>query len=271
MRDWPTNPYAYDSYAQNLIYEADGVDEAIREDYLEEAHEVLLRGIRRCPDKSYLQATDAKIFKKLGEYEHAKRSLFASHHSDPTSVRTALLLGRFLMKEGERDSAAEVISEALKYNEDHEALNLLAAEVAMSISPQDHTRIIGFLKKTFDPDYIDSEANFLLAVEHFRAERFDEAEEIFRGFRWRKAYKKDSYSYKVREFVKDEQGNKRQFEGQVKAVYRKNGYITPDLIPVDIYFLPSQCFDIEIKRGMRVRFTIGFNLFGPIAQNVRLI
>jgi Flp pilus assembly protein TadD len=268
MRDWPTNPYAYDSYAQNLIHKADEVDEPLKEDHLKEAHEVLLSGIRRCPDKSYLQATDAKIFEKLGEYEYVKRSLFTSHHSDPTSVRTALLLGRFLVKEGEHDSAAEVISEALKYNEDHEALNLLAAEVAMSISPQDHTKIIGFLKKTFDPDYIDSEANFLLAVEYFRAERFDEAEEIFRGFRWRKAYKKDSYSFKVREFITDEQGNKRQFEGQVKIVYRKNGYITPDLIPVDIYFLPSQCFGIEIKRGVRVGFTIGFNLFGPIAQNI---
>ena len=77
------------------------------------------------------------------------------------------------------------------------------------------------------------------------------------------------YAYKVREFINNEQGNRREFEGQVKTVYRKSGYITPDLISLDIYFVPGQCFGIEAKRGMRVRFEIGFNLFGPIAQQIR--
>lgn len=269
MRDSPRNPYAYDSYSQNLIGKADRSDDSLKQEYLEEAHEVLLRGISRCPDKSHLRATDAKIFDRLGEYEKAKTSLLMSHRGDPTSVRTALLLGRLLIREEEYQEAFNVITETLKYNELNEALNLLAAKVALTVSPEEHDRTIRFLKRAFDPEYIDSEANFLLAVEYFRADQYSEAAGIFGEFRRRKSYTREHNSYKVREFVLDEQGKQQKFEGEIVTLFHNYGFITPDLLPTDIYFRPEHLYGAEAKHRMRVEFTVGFNLFGSIAQDLQ--
>jgi len=270
MRRWPQNPYAYDSFTQNLISKSDELDEPMKQDFLKEAHSVLEMAIRFCLDKSYLQATEAKIFQRLGDFEKAKQSLLDSHHNNPASVRTGLLLGRFLMNHGDPDLAYQVVIETRRHNETHEGLNLLAAEISLKVTANDHNKIIDFLKNAYDPNYIDYRANFLLAVEYFRDSCFDEAEDIFSNFKRRKVYKLDGKSYTVREFLKDEQGNNLVCEGEVKILFGRKGFIKPDLIPKDVFFLPQMVYGGEIKSGTRVRFKIGFNLFGPIAQNIQV-
>lgn len=271
IHEWPTNPYSYDSYAQNLIAKASHAEESQKEEYLKEAHEILLRGMRCCSNKSYLQATEAKLFQILGDYEKAKNSLLLSHQDNKISIRTALLLGRLLERNGEYPAAYKVITETLFYNELHEGLNLLAAELCLIIDSNNHNKIIGFLKRAFDHNYVDIRANYLLAVEFFRIHEYPDAEKIFRNFRQRKIYKRDPHSYDIKEFLQDENGKRKLFKGRVKTTFGKNGFIDADIIPKDIYFLNDKIFEGKIKTDTRVQFIIGFNLFGPIAQNIEFI
>jgi predicted Zn-dependent protease len=105
IAQWPLNPYAYDSYALNLIQKSATEEAKVKQDYLLEAHEVILTGIRKCPDKAYLQATEAKIFEHLGDHNQAILKLQSSHSTDPTSPRTTLMLSKLLMRKDDFKTA----------------------------------------------------------------------------------------------------------------------------------------------------------------------
>jgi len=94
--------------------------------------------------------------------------------------------------------------------------------------PNEHNKIIGLLNKSFDPTYINYRANFLLAVEHFRNLEYDLAEDIFINFRRRKIFSLDEQSYRVREYMKGEDGNALRYEGRIKDMYAKKGFISPE-------------------------------------------
>jgi len=101
---------------QNIIGRCSGLEESLVHDLLKEAHEVLQTGIRCCLDKSYLQATEAKVFRMLGEYSKAKNILLESHKNNPSSVRTTILLGRLLVDHQEHELANGIVTETRKYN-----------------------------------------------------------------------------------------------------------------------------------------------------------
>jgi Flp pilus assembly protein TadD len=269
MHTAPTDSYSYDTYAKNLILKASSRDDVGREEDLKEAHEILLEGIRFCREASYLQTTDATVFQKLGDVEKAKRSLILSHKNNPANIRTTLMLARILTKESDYQTAYNIVNETLTYEKNSPALNLLAAETLQKLSPSDHKKIIIHLKKCFDPEYVASEANFKLAVEYYKAEQYEEAEKIFQGFRRRPHFFASTIAREVQESLLDENGKKRQFVGTVTSLYPQFGFIRPDLIPTDIYF-QSKHLHREIKIGMRVTFTVGFQQLGVLAQNMQL-
>ena len=96
------------------------------------------------------------------------------------------------------------------------------------------------------------------------------AYEIFENFRRRKIYTLDDKSYKIRDDIKDKNGNKITYEGVVKTSLGNKGFINPDLFENDIYFIPSYVHGRKVKQGDRLEFNIGFNLFGPIATNIKI-
>jgi len=269
MASRPNNPYAYDSYAHNLIDKASEVNETDKHEYLKDAHEIIVRGLHNCANKSHLKATEARLFSVLGEYEAAKRALFASHAANNANIRTTLLLSRLLSRSDENEKAFEVVKTTLRHNEIDEALNLTAAKLAKKVMPKESGVIIRYLKKAFDPKYIDSEANFLLAVEYFRAKIFQESNKIFRNFRARPLFKRNRDSYRIKEFEMDEAGKHIYFEGKINNLFGKKGFIDADLFPEDIFFHPRP--DKKFKMKDRVKFGIGYNFFGPIARYVKLI
>jgi tetratricopeptide (TPR) repeat protein len=265
---WPLNPYAYDSYVLNLVQKSTTEEAKVKQDYLLEAHEVILTGIRKCPDKAHLQATEAKIFEQLGDLDQAIIKLQSSHASDPTSPRTTLMLSKLLMRKDDFKTAYSVLLETLKYNPDHVNLNLIATDLTRSLFPDDHEKIISFLKKVFDPKYIDEYPNYLLAVEYYKATKYPEAEAIFNEFRHNKLFSSMPEAFEVRDFIVDENGNKKVFQGEVASIWGKNkGRIKPDVFPRDIFFSGSK--EVKLGPGKRVRFVIGFNYFGPIAQKLQ--
>lgn len=264
IKAWPTNPYAYNSYAQNLIGIANKHNDIERtEEILKEAHEMILNGLRFCYEKSYLLATEGRIFQLLGDYQKAKNLLYQSHNRNQSSARTALLLGRLLIKHKEYPQAYEVITTALRYNELHVTLNFLAAEILTIIDPKLHDKIISHLKKAYDPNYIDYNPNYMLGFEYFKFERYPESEKIFSEFRKRKMFTRDRESYKIRNFLLDENGRQLKFDGEIVNIFGKKGFIKADLFPSEIFFHPNLS---KVKVGNRVSFSIGFNLFGPIAD-----
>lgn len=236
MTDWPTNPYAYNSYAQNIIEKAKKGEAANREEKLKEAHDTVLSGIRYCYDKSTLYTTEGRIFESLGEFERAKQSLLHSHALNPSNVRTATFLGRFLIRNKDYPLAYKIVEQSIKYNELNVNLNILAAEILKVIDPKNHKKIISFLKKAFDPSFIDASANYMLAVEYFRIENYSEADKIFNSFRKRTPFKRDSESYKIREYLKDDKENNRRIQGEIINIYGNRGFIKADLFPIDIFF-----------------------------------
>ncbi|MHB0877769.1 MAG: SIR2 family NAD-dependent protein deacylase [Anaerolineae bacterium] len=268
----PSRSYAYASYAENLLSSARLADETTRYLLLKEAHEVVQRGLRRCTAKAYLLATDARVMQALGDRDRAIVALTRSHEEDPTSVRTTLLLARLLLDTADSATALSVVSETLRYNELDHSLNLLGAEIAMSSCPPDHRKSAALLKKVYDPTYVDTEANFLLAVEYYVTGATDAANEIFDGFRNRASFKRDSGSYQIRRYALGDDHSKTRFNGTVSSIAAggKYGYIRPDLIADRVYFRPWFQAPASTALGKRVGFHLGFNLLGPIAIDVTL-
>jgi cytochrome c-type biogenesis protein CcmH/NrfG len=268
IAQWPLNPYAYDSYALNLIQKSTTEEAKVKQDYLLEAHEVILTAIRKCPDKAHLQTTEAKIFEYLGDINQAVLKLQSSHSTDPTSPRTTLMLSKLLMRKHDLKTAYSILLETLKYNPDHVNLNLIAADLTKTLFPNDHEKIISFLKKVFDPKYIDEYPNYLLAVEYYRTAKYPEGEAIFKEFRNNKFFRSMPETYEIRDFVLDENGNKKVFQGEVVSMWGNKGFIRPDIFPKDVFFPASR--GLQLNQGKRVRFVIGFSYFGSVAQKIQI-
>ena len=267
IRWYPTNSYAYVTYAQNLIRRARQSSPEQKEVHLEEAHLFIVRGLRLCHDKSELHKVDAWLFSELGQPEEAKKALFKAHDLNPSNIRTALLLARMLRKEGDLSAAIDVVKASLRFEPQHETLNYLAAQILMKLEPSSHDAIINYLRKAFDSTYVDADANFYLALEYYKAEQYDSANDIFREFRRRKEFKtsRKTEAYLLREFLIDEHNDKILYSGQVTTLTSKYGFISSDLLADQIYFRNSG----DLNQGMRVEYFVGFNLFGPIAVEIQ--
>jgi hypothetical protein len=172
------------------------------------------------------------------------------------------------MRKDDFNTAYSVLLETLKYNPDHINLNLIAADLAKSLFPNDHGKIISLLKKVFDPRYIDEYPNYLLGVEYYKAAKYPEAEAIFKEFRNNKFFRSMQEAYNIRDFILDENGNKKVFQGEVASIWGNKGFIRPDVFPKDVFFSAPK--GLQLNLGKRVRFVIGFSYFGTIAQKIQV-
>lgn len=271
MRWYPANSYAYATYAENLISKASQTDSTMRYEYLQEANEIVQKGLRLCIEKAYLLDVQSRILQNLGQSAEAKQALVASHQADPTRVKTALSLAALQYREQDFQGANQTVQETLSYAPTHERLNFLAARIAKALG-QSSDQIINCLKRAFDPTFVDAEVNFELAVEYYRAGRHQEGEEVFEAFRKNPLYRGErrSDARRIRTYLLDQDGNKKAFEGQVSLIYgSKYGYILADLIPIQIFFHPSK--ELDLKTGSRVSFFVGFTYFGSNAMQIRKV
>jgi hypothetical protein len=107
-----------------------------------------------------------------------------------------------------------------------------------------------------------------LAVEYYKAAKYPEAEAIFKEFRNNRFFRSMAEAYEVRDFVLDENGDKKVFQGEVVSIWGSKGFIRPDVFPKDIFFSASRGF--QLNQGKRVRFIIGFSYFGSVAQKIQI-
>lgn len=265
----PGDDHSYTSLARLLITRAKTSNQDIVKSLdLAEAHQLIMDGLLRCRNKTFLRQVESIILKEMGDHELAAKALFQAHSDDPSNIRAALLCSKMLEQQGKTNEALQIILNTLRHNELHRSLNFQAGRLGLMVESLSLDKAKQYFRRSFDPLYADVVANVYLGAVLFHLGEYAESDKIFDGFRFRRAQIPPEERYYTVAI------NNLFYQGKIKkftAIGR--GVIEPDEIGRDVFFFQADFSQTTSKASLndRLMFKIQFTSFGPIARELKII
>lgn len=278
LRDSYTKKYAihtlikiYMDELKDLLDKGDTTDREI-DNTVKNIESYFEIGLQEFPADSYLLSTESDFHRILENESKAFTALEKAFKVNKRDPYISIRLSKFYLKQGDNQSAINVMREALEANPGEKKLHFNLAQLLMGSVDQNIDEILYHLKKSFSKWDHNIDAQFWYGVYCFMAgeeEKLQECREIFKRFRDVPM----SYEYRIgirEKFVRD--GKIIRFSGTINKKESTYGFISRDGFG-DHIFLHMNNVSKElwnsIMIGDRVSFAIGFNFQGPTAIDIR--
>jgi hypothetical protein len=219
-----------------------------------------------------------KIYGKLKKFENLEKLSLKIATNYSSSSGYSAFISYLLKEEKEERNIVEkeslsihilgLLSEALgKFPKDDSLLRLNSI-ATLSFFPSDRHKKIEKLLEWFENKQNDDlTLMFQLAYLLFEDVKIKDSDKIFRELS--KISRGNQSLYAVREYFKDDYGQKKVFEGKITAIYDEyNGEILIDEIGKSIYFRPISCL-FNVKEEDIVSLNISFSFRGPKAEIIK--
>lgn len=274
-RDGPyTDEYSAALYAKVKLHKLqDTIDDRASsakslQDAIADVEEVLSRAIQKFPGDAYLYQVEARLQEVLNDFPGTIASLEEANRRNPLNVPIATRLAALYTKAGDKEQALELLRQTLRLKNNDQRLNLRYALLCLNDSSAS-VEVESCLRRSFAKGDTNYRAQFLYARQLYINEKWEEASAIFRVLR--DASVGPLTRRHVSEPITDGTG-KRWFEGQITRADYQFCFVRRDAAPGDI-FVPGETVTgtptpSKLCRGDRVRFTVGFNYYGPAVMEL---
>jgi tetratricopeptide (TPR) repeat protein len=254
----------------NDTLSVDLVGEAIKA-----AEQTIRAGLQRYPGDSHLLAEEAFLAQLLENDERAERALRRAFESNKRSQLIAKRYALVLKARGKIKEAKEVIRQALEHNPGSHDLNFDFAQLLRLADPAvdvtDPDRLLSYYQRSFTKGDKNYRAQLLYARELTLAGRHADARALYEHLK--NASVPFGIKSLVKEFVKDERGENRRFNGVVTGRRDSYGFVELDSKNISCYFdAKSMLNGAELPAtGIRVSSALGFSFFGPTARDMQVL
>lgn len=242
---------------------------------IQEAEDIIRSGLQRHPGDSHLLAEEANLAQLLENDDRAERALNRAFESNKISQLIAKRYALVLKAKGKLLEAKDVIRTALEHNHGSQDLNFDFAELLKLIDPGiDATNpelLLSYYQRSFQNGDKNYRAQFFCARQLILVGRQTEARALYDNLK--NAPIPFTVRSLVKEFVKDESGNIRRFNGVVTARRDSYGFIDSDSNAIGCYFDTKSInsnVDLPVV-GARVSFSLGFSFLKPTARDVEIL
>ena len=232
------------------------------------AESVIADGLRRFPDDDYLWSAEAELAKTLSDNARAVMALEKAASSNIRSVHVVTRLAKTYRDKGDEAKAKELLEKAVEAQPYERPLNYLLGRLLLD-QDADGTVIEYHLRRAYTEGDRNHEARFWHARQLFINGKEEDARTHFGSLG------KERIGPQLRHRVRGEwleKGDQRWFAGRLSRIERGYAMIKRDGVG-DSIFVPREHNSNrkleELTRGERVRFTLAFNMRGPVALNVR--
>ena len=224
------------------------------------------------PADNYILAVEADFAKLLNDDERVLDVMRSARLANVRDPYIASRLASLLISRGDVNEARSCLEEAIEGNPNDQRLNYQLAEFLRVTRSGDMDSIVYHYRRAFTKSDRNYESQFWFA--RFAFESADgvlaqESREVFANLR------DISMSYDERIRIRDVVGGfdaPTQFRGTVSRLEEAHGFLAPDGRNARVFFHRSAA-DLHtwesLRSGARVTFSIGFNMRGPLAIDLR--
>jgi cold shock CspA family protein len=240
------------------------------------AEDVLRAGLQRFPNDPALLGEEGELSNVLAQAQRAERAFERAFLNNPKSTLLARRLSRIKRSKGDFGAALTALRTSLEANPSSRELHFDVASVLLESVPdadQLHSEEIAYhLRRAFSPGDRNYLAQLLYARQLCLSGKFEDAKPIFAAL----ADARTSYEEKtrVRGLLKDATGKPKRLNGTIAHVRPAFAFIESESPKMRVFVHlgelgPDEKDALEI--GFPISFELGFNMRGPVAQNIRLI
>lgn len=232
-------------------------------------------GCRVFLNDDHLLNEEASLGEILQNADRALRALERAFRSNPQSELIARRLARVLRAKDRLEDAITVLRKGLESHLGSQSLHYDLAQSLRQQSPDADTTqgeaLIFHLRHSFAPGDKNYEAQFWYARQLCLAGKGGDAQNFFSKLK--QLHLPYRQKHKSRGIVLDKDGNLMVFYGQIYERQASFGFIRADNNGLEIYcsINPESEIANVLTVGKRVSYTLAFNLFGPVAQDVNAL
>jgi tetratricopeptide (TPR) repeat protein/cold shock CspA family protein len=240
--------------------DSDAVAKTIRN-----AESMIEDGLQLFPGDSYLLSAEAELAESLADDERAIDALERAARANIGNVFVVGRLAKEYCRSGQDAEAMALLEEAVGTNPYDKRLNYLLGKLLIR-GDGNGNQTESCFRRAFTEGDRNYDAQFWYARQLYINEKVDEALARFKTLRGERMSRASRFDARGEWRDGD---TSRQFAGSLLTIDRGYGWIRRDGAG-DVIFVPSEDSTnnaLEVmERGQRVRFTIAFNMLGPIAQ-----
>ncbi len=257
-------------HEEDSTLSSDVVSEAIKS-----AEEAIRSGLQRFPGDGHLLAEEASLAHLLENDERAERALHRAFESNKRSQLIAKRYAIVLKARGKMPAARDVLRQALEHNPGSQDLNFDFAELRRALDPSvdstDPEALLSYYQRSFTKGDKNYRAQLLCARQLSLAGRHQDARPLYEHLK--NAVVPFEIKRKVKEEVRQENGEPRRFNGTVSNRRDSFGFVTLDAQRINCYFnTQSMRGGVDLPQlGKRVALTLGFSFFGPSAIDMEVL
>ena len=244
------------------------IDETVRD-----AERILENAKQRYPNDKYILTMESEFAKLIEDDNRSFDALKRARNANPRDPFIISRLSALLVKKNEIETAKMILKEALDSNRGDKRLNFQYAELLRMENLSSSEEISYYYRRAFTKWDENYESQFWFArfaYEHKNLDEIRESKEVFKHLRFAPM----SFDDRIR--VRDAIGGLMKpiiFFGSITRVEASHGFVEVDGRGDWVFFhekkMRADVWD-SLKSGVRVKFSIGFNMGGPTALGVQL-
>lgn len=233
------------------------------EDAVKHVEEHLVIGKQSYPNDPHLYDLEAKFAKLLRDSERTLYALNRSFKANPRNIYVALRLSRCYQETGDLGKSCEILEKAIEAKPNKSELHYEYVKLLLDIPSTPPDVLEYHFRRSYSPGDRNYDAKLLHARQlHINGDHI-KSREIFSSLRYARLPFEIRHraSYPMQEI----------FHGEVNLMEATYCFIRRDGISDMIYYhqdIDETSFFDNIIRGMRVKFQLAFNMYGPVAINV---
>lgn len=239
------------------------------------AESVLKRGLQAFPNESILLAEEGNLSNVLSQASRAEKAFEKAFEANPRSTLIAKRLSRVKRAKEEYSAAAQILRSCLEFNPGSQDLHydyaMTLMEEVPNASQESGETLLHHLRRSFTPGDKSRQAQFWYARQLAISGYGEDAKLLFDKLS--SATVPFTEKTMVRGMIKDAKGNPEVFTGSIVSLEEEYGFVRCERFGFNAFFLTQDVSPLEIEYlavGVPMKFSVGFTLRGPMAQNVSL-
>jgi tetratricopeptide (TPR) repeat protein len=221
----------------------------------------------------FVETLEARFARILEDHERTLNALKSAFKINPRDPFIAISLSQIYWSKKDFIVAKNCINKALDNNQTDRTLNYRYAKILRQTNPFDIDSIAYHFRKSFLSGQNNYDAQFWYArytYESCDIDKKEQAMDIFKQLR--SASIKYEIKTEVRDYIKDENLNKKTFSGTVSRIEAMHGFVSIDGRGDDVFFHKKNvCNWDDLKTESRISFFVGFTYTGLVATEIKII
>lgn len=244
-------------------------------DSISHAEDVLRKAHQAFPNDPVLLTQKGILSDTLSQAKRTENAFKKAFAANPRSTLVARRLARIQTSMGAFEDAVATLRSCLEFNpgsrELHFDISLALMESQPNADQSGADDILYHLRRSFVPGDRNYQAQFLFARELCIVGNYEDAKPFFAKLS--EARLPFQQKIEVGHFIKDADGKALRVGGSVLFLKSSYGFVHCHHPILDAYFDPDDInAPIEnVSSGSAVSFELGFNLKGPVANNIQVL